>query len=122
VDNSEIKAVIRDIILNQRKINFRFSKENGVNKSDLEILAFANAAYLENAPCFSLYKVHRGYIEMNIQQVRRGVKKLVQMGAIERMGEGKKGDPAGYIISKQGTKLIEDYYQSWLKTFYLESN
>ncbi len=121
MDTCEIKAVIREIMLNQRNINCLFNKENGVNKYDLEILAFANAAYVNNVPCFSLYKVHKRYNEMNIQQVRRGVNKLVKMGAIERMGQGIKGNPVAYIISGEGKKLIDGYYEFWIKKFYPEN-
>ena len=109
MDQVLINSVIRDVTLNQRDVIYQFKKDNGINLTHIEILSFANIH-----TCFNPYNVQQFYKQMNLQQVRSGIKKLAYMGAIELVGRGKRGNAAIYMITKKGLKLLEDYSQSWL--------
>lgn len=109
MDKASITSLMRAVTLNQRRVNYQFKKDNGINLSHIEILSFASIN-----DCFNPYNVHQFYKQMNLQQVRSGIQKLAHMGAIELIGRGKKGNPAIYMISKKGLKLLEDYGQSMI--------
>jgi predicted transcriptional regulator len=109
MDKALIFSIIRAVTLNQRRVNYQFKKDNDLNPSHIEILSFANLN-----TCFNPYNVQQFYKQMNLQQVRSGIKKLACMGAIELIGRGKKGNPAIYMISNKGLKLLEDYGQSMI--------
>jgi len=109
MDRLLIDSVIREVTLNQRRVNYQFKKDNGINLTHIEILSFANIS-----TCFNPYNVQQFYKQMNLQQVRSGITKLAYMGAIELVGRGKRGNPAIYMITKKGLKLLEDYGRSWL--------
>jgi hypothetical protein len=117
MDQALIFSVIKAVTLNQRQVNYQFKKDNDLNLSHIEILSFANIN-----TCFNPYKVQQFYKQMNLQQVRSGIKKLAYIGAIELIGRGKKGHPAIYMITKKGSKLLEDYGQSWLTKICPDSN
>lgn len=109
MDKLLISSLIRTVTLNQRKVNYQFKKDNDLNQSHIEILSFANIN-----TCFNPYNVQQYFKQMNLQQVRLGIKKLAYIGAIELIGYGKKGSPAIYMITKKGLELLENYRQTWL--------
>jgi hypothetical protein len=109
MDKATVSVIIKFITLNQRNINYLFRKENGLNKTHVEILALANAL-----TCVNPYEVQKQFMQMNIQQVRLGIKKLSLMGALELMRPGIKNKPAVYMITTNGRELLDSYTQSWL--------
>lgn len=88
-------------MLKQRSINSEFRKATGINRTHLEILTFA-----DTVTCFNPYQVQVNYPEMNLQQVRLGIRKLSSLGDIELIRGGIKNMPAVYMIA--GRKLKPD--------------
>lgn len=117
MDISEIYSAIRYFTLNQRSISYQFRKTNGLNKTDVEILTFANTT-----TCFNPYVVQKHFEQMNLQQVRLSIRKLAYRGAIEIVGTGKRGHAAIYMITAKGSALLADYNQYWLVNFNLANN
>ena len=115
LDPYSIDPALNAFILNQRKINSLFRKEMGINRTHIEILAFANTAI-----SFNPYQVQRQFGEMNLQQVRLGIRKLNSIGAIELWLAGARNKPAVYMITKRGRELLKTYNQSWLDRMYRE--
>jgi len=95
-------------MLNQRHVYYLFRLKTGINKSQLEILVFANSIVSFNA-----YQIQMHFKQMNLQQVRTSIKKLVDISAIERLNPGAKNKPATYIINNYGKFLLSDYYELW---------
>ncbi len=107
--NAYINPSVNDFILNQRKINSMFRKETGLYRTHLEILSYANTIISFNA-----YNVQQQFVEMNLQQVRLGIRKLVSVGALEVLFSGARNRPAVYLISYKGKRLLNTYSQAWL--------
>ena len=108
-DQFHITGYLNIFILNQRKVNSQFRKETGLNRTNLEILSFANSVI-----SFNPYQVQQKFNEMNLQQVRLGIRKLVTIGALEILLSGARNKPAVYLISKLGKEILVSYTQSWL--------
>lgn len=106
---SDIVPLIRQFTLNQRSINCRFRKSNGINRTDIEILMFASTL-----TCFNAYEAQKYFIQMNLQQVRLAIRKLVKLGAIEIWSTGGRSKPSVYIIGYKGRKLLNIYGELWL--------
>ena len=56
---------VRQFILNQRRVNFHFRNEKGLNRSDMEVLMYANTVV-----CFNAYDVQLYFEQINLQQIR----------------------------------------------------
>jgi hypothetical protein len=109
MDATHINTFIQTFVLNQRSITCQFRKAYGLFRTDLEILVFANSVH-----CFNTYEVHIGFREMNMQQIRTGIKKLAIGGYIELIGHGKRNSPSVYMITRKGKCLLDDYSQYWI--------
>lgn len=108
IDKFTVNAIIQAFTLRQRNVNYLFRKETSVNKSHLEILTFSNTV-----ACFNPYQVQQYFKQMNLQQVRLAIKKLVQINAVELFSRGIKNKPAVYIITNRGKELLSVYNQIW---------
>lgn len=108
MEASSVNSLIKLILLHQRIVNYQFKLETGLNRSHLEILAFA-----DEVVSFNAYEAQKRFKQMNLQQVRITIKNLVDIKAIERLNVGVKNGPAVYIINKKGKKTLDNFYQSW---------
>lgn len=111
MDTALIKSFVSSFTLNQRTVACLFRKDFGLNRTHVEILAFAKTVV-----CFNAYELHKRYIEMNMQQIRVGIRKMAQEGSIELISAGVKGKPSVYMITNKGKRLLDDYSQYWLRT------
>ncbi|GAB2984051.1 hypothetical protein GCM10027049_22020 [Mucilaginibacter puniceus] len=75
------------------------------NRSHLEILPFADQVI-----SFNPYEARKRFKQMNLQQVRISIKRLVD---IERLNAGAKNKPAVYIINNRGRDILDRCYQVW---------
>lgn len=108
MDTFVVNALLKAITLKQRSVNYLFRKREGISKYQLEILTFADTVV-----CFNPYEVQKWFKEMNIQQVRLGVRSLIDKGAIELISPGIKNKPATYMLTKRGKLLLENYQSYW---------
>jgi len=113
MDPTLINTIIQAFTLNQRNVTCQFRKEYGLYRTHLEILTLANTVV-----CFNAYEVHKRYKEMNMQQIRVGIRKMVHEGYIELVGYGKRNSPSIYMITFKGKQLVDDYNLYWVRTFY----
>ncbi|AMR33685.1 hypothetical protein A0256_20745 [Mucilaginibacter sp. PAMC 26640] len=109
MDKATVDLFVKCFTLNQRNVNYLFRKEIGLNKTHIEILAFAATLI-----SFNPYNVQKQFVQMNLQQVRQGIRKLVDVGAIELWHVGKRNKPAVYLINNKGRQLLESYIKAWL--------
>jgi predicted transcriptional regulator len=108
VDTFVVNALLRAITLRQRNVNSQFTRDSGISKSQIEILMFADTLI-----CFNPYQVQKWFKQMNIQQVRLGIRSLASQRAIELITPGIKNKPATYMITKKGKQLLENYQSHW---------
>lgn len=106
---------LKDFILNQRSINSTFRKVTGLHRTHLEILTFANIVV-----SFNPYQVQQRFVEMNLQQVRLGIRKLISIGAIELWSPGSRNKPSVYMINKHGKQLLIKYCDLWMSKYICE--
>jgi len=106
--DGDVHSFLNDFILNEWRVNNAFRKETGLHRTHLEILSFAYSVISFN-PC----NVQQQFVEMNIQQVRLGIRKLVSIGAVEMWCAGTRNRPATYVINNKGRQLLNDYAQLW---------
>jgi len=103
-----LSNILRSFTLNQRNINSQFRKETGLNTSNIELLTYANSITL-----FNPYEVQQYFKQMNLQQVRLSIRRLANIGAVEIVGRGKRGNAAVYMITKKGVELLNAYANCW---------
>lgn len=109
---SSINNIIQSFTLNQRAVSCHFRKDHGLNRTHVEILTFANSVV-----CFNAYELHKRYPEINMQQIRLGIRKIVSERFIELISSGVKGKPAVYMITSKGRHMLKEYVQYWQRTF-----
>ena len=105
--NTSEKFIIYTLI-NQRRLQAEFRKLTGLNRSDLELIAFASQKDL-----FTAYQVYNYFINMNIQQARSSIRKLVKQQIFELLHAGSRGNVAIYCLSISGKKKLAAYIQLW---------
>jgi hypothetical protein len=94
---------------NQRRVQGEFRKLTGLNRSDLEIMAFASQIDL-----FTAYQVYNHFVNLNIQQARKAIQKLVKHEVFEILNSGSRGKAAIYCLSVSGKRKLEAYTQLWI--------
>lgn len=105
------KQNLLGVTLIQRNILYKFRKSTGINRSGVEVMAFASIHLV-----FNIYEILKYYREMNVQQLRSTVNRLITLQVLEKVGGGVKGKPNAYMLSFLGKKLIEDYLELWIKS------
>lgn len=96
------------ITIVQRNVIYDFRKQTGINRSGIEIMAYAS-----NQLIFTIYDLLISYRQMNVQQLRKAVKRLVVLDVLECVGTGTKGKAKVYMLSPKGKRLVENYISLW---------
>jgi len=108
MEASSVNSLIKLILLHQRNVSYLLKSETELNRSQLEILGFA-----DEVVSFNPYQAQRTFKQMNLQQVRTSNRKLVDIKAIERLNIGAKSKPAVYLINNKGREILRTYYKLW---------
>jgi DNA-binding PadR family transcriptional regulator len=105
--NIEPSALIYFILYSKRAY-YSYNKEYGLNKSDLEVMAYATRHKI-----FNTYEAWTFFNQMNVQQLRRTIQKLVNLMILEIIRPGSKSKPALYILTEKGEEQILRYIEMW---------
>lgn len=98
--------LIIHILANQRSAQSQFKMLTGLNRSDVELIAYASQQLM-----FTAYEAHRHFASMNIQQARRTISKLVNQQALELLRQGSQGKAAIYCLTMHGKTLLTKYLE-----------
>jgi hypothetical protein len=112
LNNNFDKENLLYFTLAQRSIICEFRKQTGINRSGVEIMAFAS-----NQLIFTIYDLLKSYNQMNVQQLRKCVKRLVALNMLECVGTGKRGKAQVYMLSLHGVDCFENYVSLWAARF-----
>ncbi len=109
MNNKNIEnSALAFILLNSRRVNYAFRAQHGLNKGDLELITYALRYGIFNA-----YQAANFFKHMNVQQLRRTIKKLVEASLLEIIRVGTKYKPELYVLTEKGEDVLMKYFQSW---------
>jgi len=101
-------AALLFFTLNERVVTCNCKKKLGLNKSDLQILAYGTRYKF-----FSVFDVSVYFRQMNVQQLRRTMAKLKEMELLEIVRPPYKHKPTLYVVSFKGEDRLNSYLELW---------
>ncbi|GEM_PF-6853753 len=91
-------------ILKQREALYQLNKHFDLSRTDLEVLTFSQRQMF-----FTLYDLQRFYSHTNVQQIRRSLKRLTEIKALQVISRGIKNKPTNYVVSRTGKQVFKNY-------------